>query len=221
MINTVIFDMDGTLLDTLEDLADAVNAALSSCGYPERKLEEVRDFVGNGVKVLMMKSAPDGISEAELEQCLNVFKEYYALHWQDKTAPYNGILPLLSVLKHKGIKTAVISNKYERAVLELCRDYFPGRFDAARGERSGAPRKPEPDAVYDVLEELGSEKKHAIYVGDSEVDMATARNAGLISVGVTWGFRDRKVLSEQGADYIIDQPGQLLEVIEQIQTRSR
>lgn len=215
-INTVIFDMDGTLLDTLEDLADAVNAALASCGYPQRSLEEVRSFVGNGVGRLIADAVPEKTGEKELELCLAAFKEHYALHWQDKTAPYEGVLPLLKELKNRQIRTAVISNKYEAAVLQLCRDYFPGSFDTARGEREGVPRKPEPDAVYAILEELGVPKQQAVYVGDSEVDMATARNAGLISVGVTWGFRDKHLLKERGADYIIDRPEDLLRVIEQL-----
>lgn len=215
-INTVIFDMDGTLLDTLEDLADAVNAALTSFGYPKRSLEEVRTFVGNGVGKLMADAVPEKTGEKELALCLAAFKEHYALHWQDKTAPYEGILPLLKELKKRGIKTAVISNKYEAAVLQLCRDYFPGSFDTARGEREGVPRKPEPDGVYAILEELGVKKQQAVYVGDSEVDMATACNAGLVSVGVTWGFRDRPILEEKGADYIIDRPEDLLKVIEKL-----
>lgn len=213
MIDTVIFDMDGTLLDTLEDLADAVNEGLAVCGYPARTLEEIRRFVGNGVRQLMIEAVPEGTSEADMETCLAAFKEYYAKHWQDKTVPYKGILELLSELKKRGIKTAVISNKYDQAVLRLCKDYFPGSFDVARGEREGVPRKPAPDGIYAILEELRSEKKNAVYVGDSEVDMATAQNAGLTSVGVTWGFRDRQLLEEKRADYIIDQPEELLEIV--------
>lgn len=210
MIDTVIFDMDGTLLDTLDDLTDAVNAALAACGYPLRTKEEVRFFVGNGVGRLMKEAVPEGTSETDLEDCLQAFKAHYAQHWQDKTVPYEGIKELLTDLKARGIKLAVISNKYEQAVLQLCRDYFPGSFDTARGERAGVPRKPAPDAIYAILEELGTEKEKALYVGDSEVDMATAKNAGLTAVGVTWGFRDRQLLLERGADYIIDQPSELL-----------
>ncbi len=210
MIDTVIFDMDGTLLDTLDDLTDAVNAALAACGYPLRTKEEVRFFVGNGVGRLMKEAVPKGTSETDLEDCLQAFKAHYAQHWQDKTVPYEGIKELLTDLKVRGIKLAVISNKYEQAVLQLCRDYFPGSFDTARGERAGVPRKPAPDAIYAILEELGTEKEKALYVGDSEVDMATAKNAGLTAVGVTWGFRDRQLLLERGADYIIDQPSELL-----------
>lgn len=213
MIDTIIFDMDGTLLDTLEDLADATNAGLAHRGYPARTLEEIRSFVGNGVGVLLGKAVPEGTPDGEMEQCLSYFKEYYAKHWQDKTKPYDGILPLLAALKEKHVKTAVISNKYDAAVVQLCEDYFPGSFDVARGEREGVPRKPAPDAIYAILEELGSEKKNAVYVGDSEVDMATAKNSGLTAVGVTWGFRDRQLLEEKGADYIIDRPDQLLELL--------
>lgn len=213
MINTVIFDMDGTLLDTLEDLRDAVNAGLALKNYPARDLEEIRQFVGNGVRVLLEKAVPEGTPEADMKVCLEAFKEYYAKHWQDKTKPYDGIRELLAALKEKKIKTAVISNKYDEAVLQLCRDYFPGSFDSARGERAGVPRKPAPDGIYSILEELGAAKENAVYVGDSEVDMETAHNAGLTSVGVTWGFRDRSLLQEKGADYIIDSPEELLEIL--------
>lgn len=213
MIDTVIFDMDGTLLDTLEDLADAVNEGLAVCGYPSRTLEEIRYFIGNGVRRLITEAVPEGTSEADIETCIAAFKEYYAQHWQDKTVPYKGILELLSELKKRGVKTAVISNKYDQAVLQLCKDYFPESFDVARGEREGVPRKPAPDGIYAILEELGSEKKNAVYVGDSEVDMATAQNAGLASVGVTWGFRDRQLLEEKKADYIIDRPEELLKIV--------
>ena len=213
MIDTVIFDMDGTLLDTLEDLTDATNVGLAHGGYPARTLEEIRRFVGNGVHTLMVKALPQEASKADVEHCLTAFKEYYAQHWQDKTAPYAGIVPLLAELRRRGIKTAVISNKYEQAVVELCRDYFPGSFDAIRGEREGVPRKPAPEGIYSILDELGAEKRSTVYVGDSEVDMATAKNAGLKSVGVTWGFRSRALLEEKGADHIIDEPQQLLDVI--------
>lgn len=213
MIDTVIFDMDGTLLDTLEDLKDAVNEGLSVKGYPARSLEEIRQFVGNGVGVLLRNAVPEGTSEADMEVCLEAFKAHYAKHWQDKTKPYDGILQLLADLKASGKKTAVISNKYDEPVVQLCKDYFPELFDAARGERAGVPRKPAPDGIYSILEELGSVKEHAVYVGDSEVDMETAKNAGLVSVGVTWGFRDRELLEEKGADYIIESPAQLLEIV--------
>ncbi len=215
MIDTVIFDMDGTLLDTLEDLTDATNAGLAAKGYPARSLEEVRSFVGNGVGVLMRKAVPKSASEEDAAACLDAFKAYYAEHWQDKTKPYDGILSLLSALKQRGVRAAVISNKYDRAVTALCEDYFPGCFDAARGEREGVPRKPAPDGIFSILEELGAQKEATIYVGDSEVDMDTAKNAGLVSVGVTWGFRDRKLLKERGADHIIDRPEQILDLIDQ------
>lgn len=213
MIDTIIFDMDGTLLDTLEDLTDAVNAAMIACRFPFRTKEEIRSMVGNGVGRLIEEAAPAGCGAEELEQCMKAFKDYYARHWQDKTAPYRGIKPLLEELKERGISLAVISNKYEKAVLQLCRDYFPGSFDTARGEREGVPRKPAPDAVYAILEELGKGRENALYVGDSEVDMATAKNAGLTAVGVAWGFRDRQLLLEKGADRVIDEPAQLLELI--------
>lgn len=215
MIDTVIFDMDGTLLDTLEDLTNSTNAGLAVKGYSARRLEEVRSFVGNGVEFLMRKALPEDASEKDMEICLAAFKDYYAQHWQDKTKPYDGILALLSALKERGVRTAVISNKYDKAVVALCEDYFPGCFDAARGEREGVPRKPAPDGIFSILEELGAQKESAIYVGDSEVDMDTAKNAGLVSVGVTWGFRSQELLEEKGADHIIDRPARILDLIDQ------
>lgn len=216
MIEAIIFDMDGTLLDTLEDLTDAVNAGLAFGGYPARTLEEVRMFVGNGVRNLMLRAVPEDTPESETDKCLRAFKEYYEQHGQDKTKPYEGIQELLTALRRDKIKTAVLSNKYDAAVLELCREYFPGNFDAARGQREGVPLKPAPDSVFSILEELETDNKCTIYVGDSDVDMKTAQNAKLTSVGVTWGFRSRNVLEEKGANYIIDHPKELLNLVKRL-----
>ena len=213
MIDTVIFDLDGTLLNTLEDLTDATNTALIQHGYPQRTLPEIRQFVGSGVYLLIQRAVPKGTPELDVQMCLSAFKAAYKENWKDKTQPYEGVVPLLADLRQRGIKIAVISNKYDKAVLELCRDYFPGSFGVVRGEREGIPKKPAPDGIYAILKELGSKKAETVYVGDSEVDMATAQNAGLTSVGVTWGFRDRALLQERGADYIIDEPKQLLDII--------
>lgn len=212
-LDTVIFDMDGTMLDTLEDLADAVNHALSKSGYPLRTLEEIREFVGNGVYALMERALPQGISRDEVLKNLEAFKAYYEVHSQDKTKPYDGIKELLAQLKGAGIKTAILSNKYDGAVKALAEEYFPGYIDLPAGEQEGIPKKPQPEGIYAIIEKLGSSKEMTLYVGDSEVDAMTAKNAGLPFVGVTWGFRDVEVLRSHGADFIINRPDELWNVI--------
>lgn len=211
--DTIIFDLDGTLLDTLEDLADAVNHALSQMGMPQRTLDEVRQFVGNGVAKLIQRAVPAGTSPEQTSQALAIFKDYYELHKEDKTAPYAGINELLSVLHQRGYKLAVVSNKFDRAVKDLMPRYFPGLIHAAAGEDEdhGVPKKPDPTMVHRVMEELGAQK--AVYVGDSEVDMETARNSGLPCISVTWGFRDREFLLEIGADTFADAPAEILELV--------
>lgn len=209
----VIFDLDGTLLDTLEDLKNAVNYALNTCGYPERTYKEVQAFVGNGVKSLIRRAVPKETNEADTEYCLSLFREFYALHSQDNTKPYEGISELLNNLRASGVKIAVVSNKFDQAVKYLCRDYFEDMIDIAVGESENIPKKPAPDSVLSVLRLLDVEKEEGIYVGDSEVDIMTARNAGVKSVGVTWGFRDRQLLVDKKADYIIDSPYELLDII--------
>ena len=211
--DTIIFDLDGTLLDTLEDLADAVNYALSQMGMPQRTLDEVRQFVGNGVAKLIQRAVPAGTDPQLTAQTLEIFKGYYELHKEDKTAPYAGINELLSVLHQRGYKLAVVSNKFDRAVKDLMPKYFPGLLHAAAGEDEdhGVPKKPDPTMVHRVMEELGA--KQAVYVGDSEVDMQTARNSGLPCISVTWGFRDRDFLLEIGADTLADTPEELLELL--------
>lgn len=213
MVNTVIFDMDGTLLDTLDDLTSAVNHAMEVLGYPARNREDVRNAMGNGLEVLIRKSLPLNYNETDITVAIKAFKSYYAVHGDDATKPYDGIQMLLTVLKQRGIKTAVLSNKYEAAVLELADEYFPGSFDVIRGERNGVARKPAPDSLFSIMEELAVTPDQVIYVGDSEVDMQTGINAGVTAVGVTWGFRSRKTLEENGADYLVDRPEQLLELL--------
>lgn len=212
---TIIFDMDGTLLDTLGDLMDAVNHALKLHGYPTRTLDEIRRFVGNGVKLLIDRSVPAGTGEAEAAACLADFKVYYAQHMADKTAPYPGILDMLSALRSQGRKLAVVSNKFDPAVKELCPRYFPGLLHAAAGESEadGVPKKPHPAMVQRVLKELDAPASGAVYVGDSEVDLETAKNAGLPCVSVLWGFRDRDFLTAHGATVFADTPAQLLELL--------
>ena len=202
----VIFDLDGTLTDTLEDLKNSVNHALSMFGFPERTLEEIRSFVGNGVRKLIYLSVPENTSEETSEECLSVFKEYYKNHSCIKTKPYEGILEMLSEMKNQSIRTAVVTNKMHDAAVDIVKLFFDGLIDVSIGQIDGIAQKPNPDGIYKALENLGSSKENAVYVGDSEVDCQTAQNAGIPCVGVTWGFRDRDVLKKNGADYIIDTP---------------
>ena len=207
--STVLFDLDGTLLNTLEDLRDAVNHVLSASGFPPRSLEEVRQFVGNGLGNLMRRSLPAPCGEAELERHTAALRSWYAEHSRIKTHPYDGILPLLDRLHTAGYRVGVVSNKVDGAVKDLCRHYFGNRVAVAVGERQGMRRKPAPDTVLLALGELGAGKEGAVYVGDSEVDVATARSAGLPCLSVTWGFRTREELLRAGAAVLVDTPEEL------------
>lgn len=211
--HTVIFDLDGTLLNTLDDLADSTNAALRDCGYPQRTREEVRRFVGDGVHLLIERAIPAEAGEKEIERCLVLFQEYYENLMHCKTKPYAGIPPLLDALLANGVTCAVVSNKYDVAVKRLADLHFGGLMGVAIGERTGVRRKPAPDSVLEALRALGADAKTALYAGDSEVDVQTAHNAGLPCAGVTWGFRGRSVLEEAEADYIVDTPAQLLGLV--------
>ncbi len=211
MYETVVFDLDGTLLDTLDDLTSAVNAALKEVSLPCRKKEEVRAFVGNGVRKLIERAV--GEQTACIEEALEAFRRYYQTHCKDETKPYAGILELLLRLKELGIKAAVLSNKPDSAVKLLAKEYFDGLLEAAVGENeaAGIRKKPAPDALFSVLQSLGVEKESAVYVGDSEVDIQTAQAAGMDCICVTWGFKDREFLVENGGRILIDEPAQLME----------
>ena len=211
MKKTVIFDLDGTLLNTLDDLADSTNYALSRFGYPTRTIEEVRQFVGNGVAKLIERAIPEGKNNPNFEKCLSIFKENYAQNMYNKTAPYNGIIEMLSNLKSKGIKIAVVSNKFDLAVKELCKKYFEGFIDFAAGENEaqGIKKKPAPDTVISVLNEFNFASEDAVYVGDSDVDIMTAKNSKMPCISVTWGFRDEKFLLENGATILINAPSEI------------
>ena len=204
-ITTVIFDLDGTLLDTLEDLKNATNYALKQCGMPERTLSEVRQFVGNGVRNLMIRAVPQGERNPDFERAFGIFKAYYGEHCNDATKAYDGIPELLQELKSAGYAMAIVSNKIDSAVQDLNSRYFP-QVDVAIGDRENLKRKPEPDSVFLALEELGRTREEAVYVGDSDVDLATARNAGLPCISVLWGFRDREFLVEHGAISFVEYP---------------
>lgn len=211
MKKIVIFDLDGTLLNTLDDLADSTNYALSKFGYPTRTIEEVRQFVGNGVAKLIERAIPNGKNNPNFEKCLSIFKENYAQNMYNKTAPYNGIIEMLSNLKSKGIKIAVVSNKFDLAVKELCKKYFEGFIDFAAGENEaqGIKKKPAPDTVISVLTEFNFAPEDAVYVGDSDVDIMTAKNSKMPCISVTWGFRDEKFLLENGATILINAPSEI------------
>jgi phosphoglycolate phosphatase len=207
----IIFDMDGTLLDTLEDLTDAVNVALEENGHPQRTLEEMRRFVGNGAATMIRRAAPEG---AEQQPIMDVFVKWYGLHCQDKTRPYEGIMEALEVLKAK-YPVAVVSNKPDYAVKLMSQQLFPGVHGV--GEIQGVPRKPAPDMVYAAMKEIGVEQ--CIYIGDSDVDLATAQNAGVPCISVLWGFRTKEELLEVGADCFCDHPSQLPDVVETVISR--
>ena len=212
--DAVIFDLDGTLLDTLDDLKSAVNYALDQMGFPSRTRKEVKAFVGNGVAKLMERAVPSGTSSQDTARALSLFKSYYALHSKEMTAPYPGIPETLKALRDKGCKLAVVSNKFDAAVKALAQDYFPGLINLAAGENEaqGVPKKPDPAMVLQTLETIGVSPKQAVYVGDSDVDLQTAKNAGLPCISVTWGFRDRVFLLRHGAVTLIQTPEELLEL---------
>ena len=210
--STYIFDLDGTLLDTLADLAAAVNYALRQHGMPEHTIDDVRRFVGNGVRKLMERAIPDGEKNLDFEATFATFREYYMHHSLDTTRPYPGIIETLEALKAKGCRLAVVSNKMMAATKELCQHFFADTIEVAIGENeaAGIRKKPAPDTVFEALRQLGEEKDSAVYVGDSDVDLETANNSGLPCISVLWGFRDRDFLIQHGAKAFISAPSELL-----------
>lgn len=212
-IEAVIFDLDGTLLNTLYDLTDAVNYALEQYGQPQRSIEEVRAFVGNGLRNLMLQAVPDGEKNPVFEELFVFFRAYYKAHCNIKTAPYEDILALMEELKQRHIKMAIVSNKIDSGVKELNAIHFSKYMDVAIGEREGISRKPAPDSVNEALRILEVDKTHAVYVGDSDVDIQTAKNAQVRCISVSWGFRDEAFLKEHGAEILIDSPLELLDYL--------
>lgn len=207
----VIFDLDGTLLDTIEDLKNSVNYALESCGMNVRTLDEVRRFVGNGIRNLMRRAVPEGEDDPMFDKAYTLFKEHYSKNCCVMTKTYKGIPEMLDKLHSNGVKTAIVSNKAENAVRILSDTYFGGM--PSFGDREGRARKPAPDSVFSALEELGVSAAEAVYSGDSEVDIMTAANAGMRCISVAWGFKGRKFLEEHNAEIIIDRPEEIFKYI--------
>ncbi len=213
MLKAVIFDLDGTILDTLGDLTASVNFALSQNNLPQRTLEEVRSFVGNGIRLLIERSVPQNTDVWVVDKCFEVFKEHYRENSAVLTKPYSGIVALIEELRKRSIKTAVVSNKADFAVQVLSDKYFPSLFDYCVGEKEGVRRKPCPDSVFCAVEALGVTVDQCVYVGDSDVDIETARNSGMKCIAVTWGFRDRAFLQSLKPDFITDAPEEILNII--------
>lgn len=207
---TYVFDLDGTLLDTLGDLAASTNYALAAHGMPTRTVEEVRMFVGNGVKKLMERAVPDGLDNPRFEETYRCFREHYMEHNLDTTAPYPHVVEMLAALKSRGKQLAVVSNKFYAATQELCAHFFGAYIDVAIGERETIRKKPAPDTVLEALRQLGATREGAVYIGDSDVDIETARNCGIPCVSVLWGFRDRDFLLRHDAETLVSSPLDLL-----------
>ena len=210
--DTYIFDLDGTLLDTLHDLAASVNYALRQYGMPEHSIDDIRRFVGNGVRLLMERAVPRGAENPQFEEVFASFRRHYMEHSLDTTRPYDGITETIHALKQRGCRLAVVSNKMMAATQELVAHFFP-EIEVAIGEHeaSGIRKKPAPDTVFEALRQLGNVTS-AVYVGDSDVDLATARNSGLPCISVLWGFRTKQFLLEHGATTFIEHPNELLSV---------
>jgi len=213
-IKAVIWDLDGTLLNTLDDLAASTNAALAENGLPPRTTDEVRQFVGNGVKKLIERAVPElGENHPQFQQVLDCFVAHYGAHSRDNTRPYDGIMDALEQLERLGAMHAIVSNKIDFAVKALSQDYFPGRMKSAVGDDPSRRKKPAPDSVLEAMRQMGVAAQECVYVGDSDVDVITARNAGIPCVAVTWGFRDEQCLRDAGAEHIAHTPEQLVQTI--------
>lgn len=214
--SVVLFDLDGTLLDTLDDLATAVNVTLERHGFPQRTKAEVRDFIGNGIAKLMERAVgAENLHRVDMAQVVQDFRTYYFEHCEEMTAPYDGVMDVLSALRARGVRIGVVSNKADFAVQKLCRTYFGDLVEAAVGENEaeGRKKKPAPDTVWDAMRELGATASDVVYVGDSEVDILTAKNAGIDCVSVTWGMKDKEFLQENGATVLVESVENLLDVL--------
>ena len=212
--DTIIFDLDGTLLNTLADLHACFNHAIKSFGYPERTLLEIKSFVGNGIKKAIARALPNDVEEEMLNKIVDYFRVYYEEHMHQYTEPYDGIISLLKELKDKGYKLAVVSNKYDDSVKELCEYFFGNYIKVAIGEGFDVRKKPEIDGVLKAIKELNSTMEKSIFIGDSDVDIMTARNANIPCISVLWGFRDKNFLKERGAKVFATEPKEIIEIIE-------
>lgn len=206
-----IFDLDGTLLDTLRDLAASVNYAMEQCHYPTHTIDEVCSMVGNGVATLIKRAVPSGTSEEDTARALDFFRKHYMKHSEDTTRPYDGILELLSSLKAKGKRIAVVSNKFDAATKALCDKYFPNLIDIALGENEaeGIRKKPAPDMVFKAMKQLNASPEECVYIGDSDVDLQTAKNSGIPCISVLWGFRTKEFLQTHGATMFVEKPEEI------------
>lgn len=214
MIKSIIFDLDGTLLNTIEDLANACNYVLTTLGYKTHEVEKYKTFVGNGRYKLVERMLPEDRRDMEnIEKALKLFDTYYEKHMIDMTKPYDGIMEMLDSLINRGINIAVVSNKPHEFTTEVVKNYFGDRFKFVYGHKKNTKEKPDPWAVLEVIEEFNVNKDECLYIGDSEIDINTAKNAGVKSVGVEWGFRGKGELEAAGANYIVNKPEQILEIL--------
>ena len=211
--NAIIWDMDGTLLDTLDDLTDSVNAALAEFRLPVRTRNEIKRFVGNGIMKLVERSVPDGKEQAQFEEIFSFFKNHYDKNCRNKTKPYDGLEKVLPELKAQGYRMAIVSNKIDSAVKELAELYFGETIDTAIGETKGKRSKPYPDMVFDAMRILDAKTEESVYIGDSEVDLKTAENSGLNCISVSWGYREKMELQALGAKTIVDTPEELADIL--------
>lgn len=215
MIKSVIYDLDGTLLYTLDDLTNSVNFTMRHFNCPERTIDDVRRFIGNGVAILLKRSAPKDTDEATLKEMLDIFRPHYLEHMYDFTRVYDGVIDMMTNVKNAGFKSGIVSNKLDPAVKELDKLYFKGLTDVAIGAPPEA-KKPDPTSVYMCLDTIGCSQEESIYIGDTDVDIQTAHNSNMKCIGVSWGFRGRKFLEEYNCDYIIDNPSELLPLLNQL-----
>ena len=215
MIKNIIFDLDGTLLNTLEDLTDSTNFALNAFNYPKHTIDNVRKFVGNGVTKLIERAIPNGLSNPDFDKCLELFKAHYKENMYNKTASYSGVISMLKKLKSENIKTAVVSNKFDDAVRDLCKKYFSDLIDFSAGENEAhrVRKKPAADTVLKVLDYFKVKTPEALYVGDSEVDIQTAKNAHIDCISVLWGFKDKEFLIDNGAKILVSKPDEILKFL--------
>ena len=211
--NTLIFDLDGTLLNTLDDLTNSINYSLNKLNFPPRSSEEICSFVGNGIEKLIELSLPEKTSYDQFAKCLFIFQKHYSENMKNKTRPYNGIIDLLQYLKENNYNMAIVSNKFQEGVTDLNNYYFSDYIDVAIGKSPEMRKKPYPDTILAAIDKLGASKENCLYIGDSEVAIKTAQNTKIKCVGVDWGFRGKDLLQELGADYVIDTPHDLISII--------